>query len=165
VLEKVRDQSQDGLRAVGILLAVMWVAEVVDLLPGVDLDALGIEPREVDGLDGIVFAPFLHAGFGHLLSNTVPFAILGGLIALSGAARVLAVTAIVALVSGLGTWLLGGDNTIHLGASGVVFGFSTYLLARGFLSRRPVQIAIGVAVALVWGTAFLGGLLPHPGIS
>jgi membrane associated rhomboid family serine protease len=155
----------DGALVVGALLAVMWVSEAVDLLPGVDLDRFGIEPREPGGLDGIALAPFLHDGFGHLLANTVPFAVLGALIALAGAARVLAVTAIVAFVSGLGTWLLGGANTVHLGASGVVFGYATYLMARGFISRRPVQIAIGVAIAAVWGTAFLGGLLPHPGIS
>jgi membrane associated rhomboid family serine protease len=165
VLESFRDQRRDGLRVVAVLLAIMWASEVVDLLPGVNLDQFGIEPRDVDGLDGIVLAPFLHDGFLHLLSNTIPFAILGALISLSGAARVLAVTAIVALVSGLGTWLLGGEHSIHLGASGVVFGYATYLMTRGFLSRRPAQLAIGIGIALVWGTAFLGGLLPHPGIS
>ena len=165
MLERVGSETRDGMRIVALLLAVMWIAEGIDLLPGVDLDQFGIEPREVDGLDGIVLAPFLHDGFLHLLSNTVPFAVMGAIIALGGAVRVLAVSAIVALVSGIGTWLLGGDGTVHIGASGIVFGYATYLMARGFLSRRPVQIAIGVAVALIWGTAFLGGLLPSPGIS
>jgi membrane associated rhomboid family serine protease len=159
------DARGDGVLVVAALLAVMWVSEAVDLLPGVDLDRFGIEPRETSGLDGIVLAPFLHDGFAHLLANTVPFAIMGALIALSGAGRVVAVTAIVALVSGLGTWLLGGENTVHLGASGVVFGYATYLMARGVLSRRPMQLAIGVVIAAVRGTAFLGGLLPHPGSS
>jgi membrane associated rhomboid family serine protease len=165
VLETPASPRRDALRAVAIMLAVMWAVEVVDLLPGVNLDGLAIEPREVEGLDGIVFAPFLHDGFLHLISNTIPFVVLGALIALSGAFRLLSVTAIVVLVSGLGTWLLGGDNTVHLGASGVVFGYGTYLMARGLMSRRPTQLALGVAVVLVWGTAFLGGLLPHPGIS
>lgn len=165
MLETLGSERRDGLRVVGLLLALMWVEEVIDLAPGVDLDRFGIEPREADGLDGIVLAPFLHDGFLHLLSNSVPFAVMGALIALSGAVRVLAVTAIVALVSGLGTWLLGGDGTVHIGASGVVFGYATYLMARGLLSGRPTQIAAGILVALVWGTAFLGGLLPHPGIS
>ena len=155
----------DGLKVVAVLLAVMWAVEIVDVVPGVDLDRFGIEPGEVDGLDGVVLAPFLHDGFWHLLSNTVPFAVLGALIALSGATRVIVVTGIVAIVSGLGTWLFGGENTLHIGASGVVFGYATYLMARGFMSRRPVQIAVGVAIGLFWGTAFLGGLLPHPGIS
>ena len=165
MLEKAGSGFGDALRIVAVLLSVMWVAEIVDLAPGIDLDQFGIEPREPDGLDGIVLSPFLHDGFWHLLSNTVPFAVMGALIAAAGAARVAAVTAIVALVSGVGTWLLGGENTLHIGASGVVFGYATYLMARGFISRRPVQIAVGVAVALVWGTAFLGGLLPSPGIS
>ena len=163
--EKAGSDLTGGLRVVAALLAIMWVAEIVDLAPGLDLDQFGIEPREPDGLDGVVLSPFLHDGFWHLLSNTIPFAVMGGLIALGGTARVVAVTAIVALVSGTGTWLLGGENTLHIGASGIVFGYATYLMARGFLSRRPTQIAVGVAIAVVWGTAFLGGLLPSPGIS
>ena len=154
-----------GLLAVAVLVTVMWVAEVVDALLGGRLDALGIEPRQVDGLTGVVLAPFLHADFGHLMANTVPFLVLGALIALSGLARVLAVTAIVTLVGGLGTWLVAPSATIHLGASGVVFGFASYLVARGLFDRRVVSLAVGLLVALVYGTTLLLGLLPQAGVS
>jgi membrane associated rhomboid family serine protease len=75
------------------------------------------------------------------------------------------VTGIVMLVSGLGTWLVAPENSIHIGASGVVFGYATYLLSRGVFNRSLAEIAIGVGVAAVWGTALLGGLLPQDGIS
>jgi len=147
------------------MVLLMWGLEVVDAILDNRLDRYGIEPREVDGLDGIVAAPFLHVGFGHLAANTVPFVVMGLVIALEGPLRLLGVTAITAVVSGLGTWLIAPADTIHLGASGVVFGYATYLIARGLFNRRPVEIAIGVVVALLWGGALLAGLEPQQGIS
>jgi membrane associated rhomboid family serine protease len=155
-------------RALQLLLAIvllMWGLEVVDTALDNRLDRYGIEPREVDGLDGVVAAPFLHVGFGHLAANTVPFVAMGLVIAFEGALRLLGVTAITAVVSGLGTWLIAPADTIHLGASGVVFGYATYLIARGWFNRRAVEIAIGVAVAVLWGGALLAGLEPQQGIS
>jgi membrane associated rhomboid family serine protease len=143
----------------------MWVLEIVDTALDNRLDRLGIEPREVDGLDGVVAAPFLHVGFGHLIGNTIPFVAMGLVIALEGPLRWIGVSAIVALVSGLGTWLIAPADTIHLGASGVVFGYATYLIARGWFNRRPLEIAIGLAVAVLFGGALLAGLEPQQGIS
>ena len=143
----------------------MWAVEVADVIVGYQLDQYGIEARETDGLDGIVTAPFLHVGFGHLISNTIPFVIMGVLIAFEGARRLLAVFAIVALVSGLGTWLVAPEGSIHVGASGVVFGFATYLIARGWFNRRTSQVAIGLVVVVIWGGVLVGGLQPRDGIS
>lgn len=158
-------RTSDGLLLVGALVAAMWALEAVDALAGHRLDQYGIEPREGDGLIGIVAAPFLHDGFGHLAANTVPFAVMGFVIALRGALRLVTVAVIVMLVGGLGTWLVAPSGTNHIGASGVVFGFATYLLSRGVFSRNLLEIAIGVAVGLVWGGALLGGLVPQEGIS
>ena len=155
----------DALLLVAVLVASMWVLETVDALADHRLDQYGIEPRDGDGLIGIVAAPFLHDGFGHLAANTVPFAVMGFVIALAGALRLISVAAIVMLVGGLGTWLVAPAHTIHIGASGVVFGFATYLLSRGVFSRNLLEIAIGVAVAVLWGGALLGGLAPQEGIS
>ena len=158
------DSRRGGVLAVLAMVAVMWVSETVDLVVG-RLDALGIEPRSVDGLTGVPLAPFLHAGFGHLVSNTVPFLVLGLLIALSGLRRVVAVTVLVALVGGLGTWLLAPAGTVHIGASGLVFGYAAYLVARGAFDRRLRYLAVGLLVALTYGTTLLLGLLPREGIS
>jgi len=147
------------------MVALMWGLEVVDAIAGGSLDQYGIEPRDDDGLTGVVAAPFLHAGFGHLIANTVPFVVMGLVIAFNGAVRVLAVTAIVTLVSGLGTWLVAPELTLHIGASGVVFGYATYLISRGVFNRDALELAVGLIVVLVWGTALLGGLRPEDGIS
>jgi membrane associated rhomboid family serine protease len=154
-----------GVQVVLALLAAMWVLEVVDVALDHRLDQYGIEPRDPDGLVGVVAAPFLHADFGHLIANTIPFVTLGIIIGLQGVARVLAVTGIVMLVSGLGTWLIAPDNSIHIGASGIVFGYATYLVARGIFNRDAIEIAIGLGVVAIWGTALLGGLLPQDGVS
>ncbi len=164
-----RSRSDDpvvrGVLLVVAMAAVMWVVEIADQIGGGRLDAYGIEPREIDGLDGVVFAPFLHAGFDHLIGNTIPFVLLGFAIALGGIARVATVTVIVALVGGLGTWLVAPANTVHIGASGIVFGYAAYLVARGIYSRSVMQIVLGVVVLAVWGTTLLRGLVPEDGIS
>src|SRR3954469_21447695 len=94
-----KSDRQQGLVLIGSLVLIMWVLEVIDqVFSGADLDQYGIRPHDApDGLIGIVTAPFLHAGFGHLIGNTIPFLVLGAAIALSGLARVLSTTAIVAI--------------------------------------------------------------------
>jgi membrane associated rhomboid family serine protease len=155
----------NGLLLVVAMVALMWATEVVDVIAGHRLDDYGIHPRDVDGLPEILSAPFLHVGFGHLISNTVPFAVMGAAIALGGLARVTLVTLIVAVVSGLGTWLVAPSNSVHLGASGVVFGYAAYLVTRGVISRRLTELAVGAIVVGVWGFGMLQGLLPQERIS
>jgi membrane associated rhomboid family serine protease len=159
------DPRRTALLILFAMVALMWALEVVDVAVNHRLDRYGIEPRDVDGLDGVVAAPFLHVGFGHLLANTVPFVVMGAVIALEGPRRLVAVTVIVGLISGFGTWLVATPGTVHLGASGIVFGYATYLLARGLFNRHGGQLAVGAAVALIWGGALLGGLEPQRGIS
>ncbi len=149
---------------VALVAAAMWVLEIIDLIPGTPFDRWGIRPREIDGLVGVPLAPFLHSGFGHLLANTLPFVILGGAIAAGGIARWLKVTLIVGAVSGLGVWLFAAPRTIHLGASGLVFGYLTYLLSRGVIARKASWLLGGLIVLLVYG-GVLWGLLPRPGVS
>jgi membrane associated rhomboid family serine protease len=152
------------LLVVAGMLAAMWAVEIIDLLPGADLDGWGIRPRTWRGLIGIPLAPFLHSGLSHLIANTIPFVVLGSVIALSGVSRFVEVTLIIVVVSGLGTWLFGTGGSIHLGASGLVFGYLTYLIARGFFAAKPLWILGGIVVGLLYG-GLLWGLLPRPGIS
>jgi len=147
-----------------VMLVVMWVAEIVDVPLDGRLDRFGIRPREVGGLDGVVLAPFLHGGFGHLVANTTPFVVLGGVIALGSRARFLQVTVVAGLVGGLGTWLIGPERSIHIGASGLVFGYLAYLVSRGLFEHRLGYILGGIVVLVVYGGA-LWGLLPSPGVS
>jgi membrane associated rhomboid family serine protease len=159
------EEQRAGLLLVAGMVALMWAVEVADAIANGRLDAQGIRPRAVDGLDGILWSPFLHGSWGHLVGNTIPFLILGAVIALSGLARVAMVTVIVALVGGFGTWLIAPENTVHIGASGLVFGFAAYLVARGFYTRSLLHLAAGALVAVVFGTTLLWGLVPREGIS
>jgi membrane associated rhomboid family serine protease len=156
---------EQGLLLVVGLVAVMWVVEVIDQILGGDLDQYGIQPHDADGLVGIATAPFLHSGFDHLISNTIPFIVLGAAIALSGAARVAAATVIVAVVGGVGTWLFAPSDTNHIGASGIVFGYAAYLVARGLFSRNLLHLAVGVVVIGIYGGTLLFGLVPTEGVS
>jgi membrane associated rhomboid family serine protease len=159
-----RSTRLNGLLLVAATAALMWAVEIVDLVAG-DLDAHGIRPRDADGLVGILTAPFLHDGALHLVGNTVPLLVLGGLIALGGLLRVAAVSAIVAAVSGLGVWLTAPAGTVHIGASGLVFGYAAYLIARGLFSRNLLHLAAAAAVVVVYGTTLLFGLVPTLGVS
>ncbi|MFD3401870.1 rhomboid family intramembrane serine protease [Kribbella sp. NPDC058693] len=154
-----------GLKLLALLVGLMWLSEVIDTATHGSLDQYGIISREPRGLIGILTAPFLHLGFGHLISNTLPLVTLGAIIAISGAARLFAVTAIVVVIGGFGTWLISPPNTITIGASGLVFGYASYLILRGLFNRRLGQVLIGIVVIMVWGSALFGGLLPQDGIS
>ena len=149
---------------VAVLIGLMWAVEIVDLVPGTPFDRWGIRPRSIRGLAGIPLAPFLHSGFPHLFANMLPFLVLGAAIAIGDLKRFLQVSAIIALTSGLGTWLFSSPGTIHLGASGLVFGYLTYLVVRGFFAGRFLWIVGGVIVLLFYG-GILWGLLPRPGVS
>ncbi len=160
-----RERALHGAEAVLGLVAVMWVVQVVNALDSYRLDTDGIVPRQLAGLKGVVLSPFLHESWAHLIGNTIPFIVLGLMIAIAGAGRVLAVTVIVALVAGLGTWLTSPSNSDTVGASGVVFGYAGYLVARGFFNRRLTEIVVGVFVVVLFGGALLTSLLPHAGVS
>jgi membrane associated rhomboid family serine protease len=147
-------------------VVLIWALELIDLIlfRGA-LDALGVRPRTPGGLWGILFAPFLHGGLAHLLANTLPFLTLGWLVMLRRTSDFFVVTALAMLCGGLGVWLVGRPNTVHIGASSLVFGYLGYLLLRGYFERSVVSILLSIFVGVLYGGA-LGGLLPtQPGVS
>ncbi|MFD4368068.1 rhomboid family intramembrane serine protease [Rhodococcus sp. NPDC058521] len=156
---------QQAATVVGAFTMALYVIEVLDVLSGDRLERAGVEPRSFDGLWGILFAPILHDDWNHLFSNTIPLLVLGFLVLLSGVARGLAATGIVWVVGGFGTWLTGGANSIHIGASVLVFGWLAYLLVRGFFTRNFGQILIGVVVFFVYGGLLWGVFPSQPYVS
>jgi membrane associated rhomboid family serine protease len=148
-----------------VLLALLWGLEVLDQASGNALDTFGIHAREVDGLPEIFTAPFLHAGWDHLAGNSLPFFVLGFLVLLGGMARWLVSSLVSVVSSGLTAWLLTPPGTIILGASGLIFGWLTYLLARALWSRRPGQVALAVLVLFLYGGLIWGVLPGASGIS
>jgi membrane associated rhomboid family serine protease len=145
--------------------ALLWGVEAYDQVTGQWLDADGIVPRSVDGLDGILWAPLLHGSWAHLIANTLPFLIFGFLVMAHGIGRFVVVTGVIWLVGGLGVWLTGAQGTVHIGMSGVIFGWLTYLLVRGFFARSGRQILLAVVLFFLWGSVLLGVLPGQPGVS
>jgi membrane associated rhomboid family serine protease len=148
-----------------VLVAVMWAIEIVDYMENGRLDRYGIVAHEPDGLPGILFAPFLHAGFGHLMANSVPLLILGFVAAIRGIGRFLAASLVIILVSGLGVWFTSPPDTLTIGASGLVFGYFGYVVARGLFDRRALDIVLGVVVAVAYYSILWGALPTQPGVS
>jgi membrane associated rhomboid family serine protease len=154
-----------SIAVMGGLLALLWGMEFFDSLIGGRLDYYGIHAQDVDGLPGILSAPLLHGGWGHLIGNSVPFFVLGLLVLLGGLARWIWSTAISILASGLTAWLLTPAGTVIIGASGLIFGWLTYLLARGLWSRKLGQVVIAAAVLLFYGGMIVGILPGAAGVS
>jgi membrane associated rhomboid family serine protease len=155
-----------------LVTAGLYVVEAFDIVSGHSLDReYGIEPLEVNGLDGVLFAPLLHGSWAHLIGNTVPFLVLGFLAMAGGIRQFVVVTATIWILGGLGVWLTGdigappGYEPIHIGASGVIFGWLVFLLTRGFFARSALQILMAVGLFLVWGGILFGVLPGQPGIS
>lgn len=167
----ITDELKLQILILGGFVALAWGLELFDLfvlkggynLRG-GLDQFGIVPRNPIGLRGILFAPFLHSGLGHLISNTIPFIVLGWLVMLRETRDFFTVSILSALVSGLGTWMFGATG-IHLGASGVIFGYLGYLLARGYFERSMTAIAMSLFVGTLYGSLIWGVLPLQQGIS
>ncbi len=152
-----------GFGLVLAALAAMWAVEIIDVIINNRLEGGGIHPRRIDGLDGVLWAPFLHDDFGHLISNTVPFLVLGGLLALRGVRVWVMVTAIIIVVGGLATWVFARSGN-HIGASGVVFGYLGFLVAAAVFERSLKAIAIAVLAGLLYG-GLIFGILPSSTVS
>lgn len=149
-------------------VALMWSIEMWDFVLGMlvagdpshsMLDRLGIRPRTLVGIPGIVMAPFLHQGFGHLAGNSLPLLILGLVLALAGLRQLISATLIIILVTGACVWLLGSSGTVHIGASGLVFGYLGFLLVKGFIEKRVRWIVVSMVTGFFYAS-YLHGLLP-----
>jgi membrane associated rhomboid family serine protease len=132
---------------------------------GGSLDQWGVRPRSLEGLWGLAFAPFLHHGFSHLMANTLPLAVLGGLVLWRSVGDWVAVTVAAAVLGGLGVWLVAPANSVHLGASILVFGYFGYLLLCGWYERSIAAVAVAVVVAALYGGLIWGVLPGEPGVS
>lgn len=149
----------------GGTLAVFWAVFVVNSLLGGALSTLGVIPRTTKGLRGILFAPFLHASLSHLVANSIPFVALGWMVMLRDERHFIPVTVAGMIGSGLIAWLLGAPGTVHIGASGVIFGYLGFLMLSGWYARSFGSILLSVIVTLVWGSLILGMMPGEPGIS
>jgi membrane associated rhomboid family serine protease len=149
-----------------LLVSLLWALEAWDsVTTASSLDLYGIHPRTAEGLRNIAYAPFLHANFAHLSANTLPLIVLGLMVMLTGL-QAFAVVSITALVtSGLGVWLFGGSDTVHLGASGVIFGYLGFLLAAAWFQRSATAVIVALVAVVLYGGMLWGVLPGQEGVS
>lgn len=144
---------------------LLYLVELADRVIPADLEQGGINARLLGGLDGIVWAPLLHDGWSHLLSNTIPVLVFAFLAMAPGIGRWALVTAMIWLLGGLGVWLTGPAGMVTIGASGLAFGWLAFLLVRGIFTRGFGQLIVAAVLLFLWG-GMLWGLLPgNPGVS
>ena len=166
MVERSSAVQRGRFRLLFSLVGLFWGLELLDtLFLGQSLNQFGIRPRLLPGLRGVLLAPLLHGGLGHLLANTVPFALLGALVAATGRRTFVWVTGFSWLVGGLGVWLLGGERTLHIGSSILVFGYLGYLLARAFYERSLLSLSVALIVGVTYGGALWGVLPLQAGVS
>ncbi|MBE9223972.1 rhomboid family intramembrane serine protease [Phormidium sp. LEGE 05292] len=165
-VKAIANELKTQVLILGGTVALMWILEFFDLtvFHG-QLDNFGIIPGSPIGLRGILFAPFLHGNFVHLAANTIPFVTLGWLIMLRETSDFFVVSVVSMIVSGLGVWLFAPPHSIHIGASGVVFGYLGYLVFRGYFQRSPGSILLSLIVLFIYGSMIWGVLPTQIGIS
>lgn len=159
-------QFTQDLTILGGFILLLWLLEAIDqFFLHSRLDQIGIRPRRIRGLRGILFAPLLHGSWQHVGTNTLPLLVLGSLTLWRGLEEFWIVTAVTWVVSGAGVWLLGGKNTVHVGASGLIFGYFGFLLARSYFEQDPLSAVFSLVVALLYGPIMWGVLPLRRGIS
>ncbi|HVB05197.1 MAG TPA: rhomboid family intramembrane serine protease [Acidimicrobiales bacterium] len=146
-------------------LGVLWAVQLVDSVSHYPLLRFGIVPRNVGKLEDVVTAPFIHASWTHLLDNSLPLLVTGFFVALAGLARFVSITAVIVAVSGLGVWLTAASGSRTVGASGVIFGYFGFLVARGIFDRRLTDLLVGLVVGALYWSVLPAALPGSPGIS
>ena len=153
------------LAVLATFVGALWVIQVFNWATGYSLNpTFGLIPREFEGLDGIAGAPLLHGSFAHLTSNTPPLLVMGALLAATATRALLAVNALIIVGGGVLVWLFG-RMAIHIGASGLVFGWFGFLVMRGLVDRSPVTLGAAAFVGLLYGAMIWGVVPGRPDVS
>lgn len=151
--------------ALAVFVAAIWAVQALNWAIGYRLNTtFGLIPRQTAGLDGILGMPFLHGSFSHLMSNTPPLLLMGALLAVTATRALLAINCIIVVVGGGLVWLLGSP-AIHVGASGLVFGWFGFLVVRGIVDRSPIALGVSLLVGILYGSIVWGLLPGQPGVS
>jgi membrane associated rhomboid family serine protease len=163
MLEQSRTYAGNLRRLVPVvgMVVLMWLATGINLLllGGAWLRD-GVRAHDPSGFfPNLLFAPFLHVGLPHLVANSVPFLVLGGLIALQSVWRFATVTLAAALGAAVVAWVLGSSGSVHVGASGLVFAYLAWLIVRAIRERSLVAILLGLFALALYG-GILWGLSP-----
>jgi membrane associated rhomboid family serine protease len=146
------------------LLSVLWIVQFIQYFGLYDFSAYGNWPRHIEGLKGIVFSPFIHGSFDHLISNTLPMMVLLTVLLNAYPGIAVPVLVFVHLTSGILVWLFAPPDTVHIGISGIIYGIAVFLIASGLFRKNRLSITIAIFVGLIYGS-MIWGFIPQPGIS
>lgn len=146
------------------LVAVVWLAWLLDVALPFDAARFGVIPRTPDGLYGVALMPFVHGSLTHIVANSTPMLVLGLLTALDGRNAFWLRVGAITLLTGVLTWLFAGSAS-HIGASGLVFGLLGFLLARAWFTRHFGYVAIAVIAGAGYGGVLIGVLPIQDGVS
>ena len=163
-----RDHMRAFLRratAVVAFVALLWAVQIVNWIMGYGLNpTFGLIPRYFGGLDGVLAMPLLHGSFAHLMANTLPLLVMGGLLVATTTRALLPVNTVVIGLGGGLVWLFG-SSAIHIGASGLVFGWFGFLVVRGIVDRSLITLGAAMLVGVLYGSILWGVLPGQPGVS
>ncbi len=142
-----------------ILVLIMWAVRIIQTVGGYDLSFLGIYPLKWQGLPGIITTPFIHSGFSHLISNSVPLIILGSALFYFYREIAFRILVLIWIFTGFWVWI-GGREAYHIGASGVVYGLAAFILVSGILRRHTGLMAMALVVVFLYGS-LIWGIFPE----
>lgn len=139
-------------------VALIWIIQLLNWAFDLGPEDFGVRPRELIGLPGILFAPLVHGGFGHLIANSPPLLVLGTTMLYLYPKSALRVLPVIYLGSGIAVWLFARSSS-HVGASGLVYGLVSYIFVAGLIRRDRRAIAASLLVCFMYG-ALVWGVLP-----
>lgn len=145
----------DSIKIVMILIIFIWLVEIFNILVGHSLYIYGILPRNIDGLKGIIFHPFIHGSIEHIILNTIPLFVLGVFVASEGRATFIKVSLSTIFLGGSLLWLLGRES-FHIGSSVLIFGYFGFILANTLYKRTIGSIIISILTLILYGGLIYG---------
>ena len=141
-----------------VFIALMWIVKLFEFTTGIDLGSFGIYPKNISGLKGILFSPFIHGDWNHLISNTIPFFILSALMIFNYRKVAFKAFVFIYLFGGLLLWMTGREN-YHIGASGLIYGMAFFLFFIGIFRKNIQALALSLFVVFLYGS-IIWGVLP-----
>lgn len=164
MLSKTNQRLHSYLKATLLICSLLTIIEVINIATGRSLNTFGLIPRDTSRLYGVITSPFLHGSFSHFTSNIIPLALFSLLIQQYGTRRYWLITTGIIIGTGILVWIFG-RTSLHIGASGLVFGYFGFLIVAGITSREFKQLAIALLVGITYGSMIWGVLPLAPGVS
>lgn len=147
-----------------LLVYVLWMVKIAEKMSGLHFGLYGIIPRNIQGLPGIITGPFIHSGYAHLISNSIPVFLLGMALVYFYRELALKVSLILFAATGVLVWFIGRESS-HIGASGFVYGLASFLFFSGAIRKHPRLLTISLLVTFLYGGMIWGVFPIQPGIS